>query len=100
MSSFTPRRRVALALAGFPFLIQIPFGIPAARFDYPDVLRLGADKLLPAFHAGGAPLVATWYAYALAILPFMIAIMALPAALERFRFVPDRLTAIAGHDLL
>ena len=75
------RRRTALALGLFPPLIMVPFTILAVRFDYPDVLRTGAASLLPAFQAGGAPLVAVWFAYALAIVPFLVAVVALPAVL-------------------
>ncbi len=37
----------------------------AASFDYPDILRRPAGEVLDAFSAGGAPLILTWYAFAL-----------------------------------
>jgi hypothetical protein len=84
-ATMSSRQRVVTgaALALFPLLVQIPFGILAARFDYPAVLRLPAEVLLPRFAAGGPALVAVWLAYALCVLPFMIAVVATPAALGR-----------------
>lgn len=79
----TPSHRLAvgLALAAFPLLIQIPFALLAARFDYPDILRRPAAEVLERFVAGGARLVLTWYAYALCVVPFLATVIALPGTL-------------------
>lgn len=44
---------------------NLPFALLAQGFDYPDILRRPAGEVLDAFAAGGAPLVLTWYAFAL-----------------------------------
>lgn len=44
---------------------NLPFALLAASFDYPDILRRPAGEVLDAFAAGGAPLILTWYAFAL-----------------------------------
>lgn len=44
---------------------NLPFALLASRFDYPDILRRPAGEVLDAFAAGGAPLILTWYAFAL-----------------------------------
>lgn len=53
----------------------------SATFDWPDILREPASVVLPAFDAGGAGLVWTWFAtawtYGLLAIPFLL----LPAAL-------------------
>src|SRR3954452_24590860 len=41
------------------------FGLLAARFDYPDVLREPTADVLARFRAGGTPLVLLWWAFAL-----------------------------------
>jgi Domain of unknown function (DUF4386) len=44
---------------------NLPFALLAQSFDYPDILRRPASEVLDAFAAGGAPLILTWYAFAL-----------------------------------
>lgn len=52
----------AIALAiGF----NVPFAILGSTFGYPDILRQPAAVVLVQFHAGGASLVLTWYAFML-----------------------------------
>jgi hypothetical protein len=46
----------------------VAFGLLAARFDYPDVLRRPTSEVLAAFRAGGTPLVLTWWAFAMTAL--------------------------------
>ncbi len=60
------RRAGGLFLA-FVLAVQVPFGVLAAMFDYPDVLRRPAGEVLQAFAAGGDALVLVWYAYAASI---------------------------------
>jgi hypothetical protein len=44
---------------------NLPFALLASSFDYPDILRRPAGEVLDAFAAGGAPMILTWYAFAL-----------------------------------
>jgi hypothetical protein len=44
---------------------NLPFALLASSFDYPDILRRPAAEVLDTFAAGGAPLILTWYAFAL-----------------------------------
>lgn len=67
----TARRRVGVALLVLAVAMNVPFTLLAATFDYPDVLRRGADEVLPRVHAGGARLLGLWYAYALVAAAFV-----------------------------
>lgn len=58
------RRRTGCALLLFAIAMNVPFALLAATFDYPDVLRRGAEDVLPRFHGGGVSLLWQWYAYA------------------------------------
>jgi hypothetical protein len=72
---------IGIALAVFPLLVQIPFNVLIATFDYPDILRRPPAEVLARFAAGGDGLVLTWYAYALCVVPFLVTVIALPEAL-------------------
>ncbi len=80
MSSARPAAALsALALA---VAFNVPFGILAATYDYPDVLRRPAGEALDLFAAGGASLVLTWHAFALtalALVPVAIALSITPS---------------------
>jgi hypothetical protein len=55
--------------ATFIFLgiyINIPFSILGVIFDYPNILRQPTGQVLTLFKQGGATLIATWYAFAIA----------------------------------
>jgi hypothetical protein len=69
------KRLSGFLLIAFPVLIQIPFGLLAANYDYPDILRKPPEEILSRFHSGGVPLILTWYAYAMLIGLFLIAIL-------------------------
>jgi hypothetical protein len=60
-------RRAGALFIAFVVAVQVPFGVLAAVFDYPDVLRRPAGEVLQAFAAGGDTLVLVWYAYAASI---------------------------------
>jgi hypothetical protein len=68
-------RTAGLAFIAFPFAVQVPFTLLATRFHYPDVLRQPAGVVLDAFAAGGAPLLATWYLYAMTIALFAAGVL-------------------------
>ena len=67
--------------------LNVPFGILGATFHYPDILRQPTAAVLTQFHAGGVPLIATWYAFVAAAL-FLV-----PVAL----FVHDALATTSGQ---
>jgi hypothetical protein len=54
-----------LLLVAVPPAFNAAFPLLAARFDYPDILRQPTAEVLARFQAGGAPLVLTWWAFAL-----------------------------------
>lgn len=71
----------AIALA---IVFNIPFALLAESYNYPDVLRGPAGEALDLFVAGGAGLILTWHAFALAALalaPMAIALSLTPARL-------------------
>ena len=55
----------------------------SSTFDWPDVLRRPADVVLPAFVAGGTPLVWTWFATAWTYALLLVPVLLLAAALGR-----------------
>jgi hypothetical protein len=74
-----------LLLIAVPLAFNVAFGLLAARFDYPDVLREPTGEVLAKFRAGGTPLVLTWWAFALTALlmvpvPYLARVDADPAA--------------------
>jgi Domain of unknown function (DUF4386) len=54
-----------LLLIALPLAFNGAFGLLAARFDYPDVLRRPTAEVLAAFRAGGTSLILLWWAFAL-----------------------------------
>jgi hypothetical protein len=52
-------------LIAVPVAFNAAFGLLAARFDYPDILRRPTAEVLEAFRAGGDVLVLLWWAFAL-----------------------------------
>jgi hypothetical protein len=78
---------LGLATIGFAVAFNIPFSVLGSIFDYPAVLRRPAGEVLSLFHAGGATLVLTWHAFALAALalvPLSIGLSLLGNRLSRF----------------
>jgi hypothetical protein len=77
----------AATLAGL-FLIVLPiafnlaFGLLAARFDYPDVLRRPTGEVLARFREGGTGLVLLWWAFALTAVLLAPAVVLLARASE------------------
>jgi hypothetical protein len=54
-----------LVLIVVPLGFNSAFGLLAARFDYPDILRRPTGEILARFREGGTPLVLLWWAFAL-----------------------------------
>ena len=75
-------RFVGWVMLLFPLAVNVPFGLLAARFGYPDVLRQPAAHVLTRFAEGGPSLVWTWYAYALLVVPYLAAVVLLPRVLD------------------
>ena len=69
----SPNSRAVLGIAAIAFAIAFnaPYAILATIFDYPAVLRRPAGEVLTLFEAGGASLILTWHAFALAALLFV-----------------------------
>jgi hypothetical protein len=66
-----------LLLIALPVAFNAAFGMLAARFDYPDVLRRPTGEVLAAFRAGGRSLVLLWWAFALTALALAPAVVLL-----------------------
>src|SRR4051812_48710719 len=86
---------------GLLFLIgAVSFGAAAsvlsATFDWPDILRENADVVLPAFSAGGASLVWTWFATAWTYAILLVPILLLPRVLGRAADPALRVATIVG----
>jgi hypothetical protein len=54
-----------LLLILLPLAFNAAFGLLAARFDYPDVLRRPTSEVLARFREGGTALVLIWWAFML-----------------------------------
>jgi hypothetical protein len=63
-------------------LLFVPYTALTIIFDYPNVLRLDAGEILSRFHAGGTPLILTWWAFAMVGLPLLAAYTLLGQQLE------------------
>lgn len=72
MTSKLPKITAAV-LIFLGIYINIPFSILSAIFDYPNILRQPTEQVLTLFKAGGTPLIAAWYAFALAPLLMIFA---------------------------
>src|SRR5262245_55068883 len=82
-----------LALTLTPLLLQVPFGLLAAKYDYPDILLRDAGEVLTRFHAGGSGMIWTWWAYALCTVGLLIA--ALNVKTSRFGTVAGVIASFA-----
>jgi hypothetical protein len=91
-------RLLGVATIATAVAFNVAFARLAATFDYPDILRAPADEVLDAFAAGGAPLILTWYAFALsaiAMIPVALG-LALSRGLTPLRAAAAILGALAG----
>lgn len=77
------RRLVGLSFILGALLINVPYAILIASFDYPAILREPTAVILERFHAGGPALIYTWLAFAWVGLPLLFAIGMLPRLLAR-----------------
>jgi Domain of unknown function (DUF4386) len=79
------RRLTGLLLLLGALLINIPYSLLIATFDYPDILRAPSAVILREFQAGGTGLILTWLAFAWSGLPILLAVGLLPWALDEER---------------
>ena len=63
-------------------LVNIPYALLIANFNYPDILREPAADVLTQFQAGGSTLIYTWLAFAWVGLPLMFGTVMLKRLLE------------------
>lgn len=97
-ASSTASVPLGLAAIAFAVAFNIPFAALSATFEYPDILRRPAGEILTMFHAGGASLILTWHAFAVAALLFIPLSIALSLRAGRIAASPALATgaAIAG----
>lgn len=95
-SASRPQRLAGAALIAFAIYFNVPFSLLAGMFDYPDILRRPAADILQAFAAGGAPLLAVWYLFALAAIAFIPVALLLRNAIRTRSGQPSTGLAVAG----
>jgi hypothetical protein len=83
MTTSTSARIIGAGTILLALGFNVPYAILAASFDYPGILREPPEHILEAFSAGGASLVMTWYAFALAALLFIPVSLGLALGAER-----------------
>lgn len=83
---------LAVSAAGF----AVAATILSSTFDWPDILREPGNVVLPAFAAGGASLVWTWFAVAWTYAILAVPILLLPAVLGRRDDPVLRVATFAG----
>jgi len=62
---------IAVSIVIFLTAATLPYSWLIANFGYDDILREPTGKILGEFHAGGAPLVLAWFAFAFSALLFI-----------------------------
>jgi len=63
-------------------LVNVPYMLLIAHFEYPDILRQPPGAILTRFQAGGPGLVLTWLAFAWVGFPLFVALLMLRRVLE------------------
>jgi hypothetical protein len=58
-------------------LVNVPYALLIATFNYPDILREPPSVILTQFAVGGTPLILTWLAFAWVGFPLLLAIVML-----------------------
>jgi hypothetical protein len=72
MTQTTFRKLAGIFFIVGAVLVNIPYSLLIANFDYPDILRLPTAEILTRFQAGGDALIYTWLAFAWVGLPLLI----------------------------
>jgi hypothetical protein len=94
----TPRPMTGVIAIAFAILFNIPYATLSMIYAYPDVLRRPAGEALDLFASGGAVLILTWHAFALAALALVPMAILLSLTPERVSQRPGLAigAAIAG----
>jgi hypothetical protein len=72
----------AALLIGVPLVFNAAFGLLAARFGYPDILRRPTSEVLARFRQGGSTLVLIWWAFAMSAVLFAPLVVLLSQSLN------------------
>lgn len=83
MSDNTFRKLTGILLIAGAVLINIPYTLLIAKFDYPDILRMPIEDILTKFQAGGSSLIYIWFTFAWVGLPLLFGILMLKRILEK-----------------
>ncbi len=83
MTQRQSRRVAGIIFIVIPILINIPYGVLIASFQYPDILRQPAGEILVKFHEGGSRLILTWWAFGFVGLPLIYPVIGLHSLLRR-----------------
>jgi len=70
-----------LLLVALPVAFNVAFGLLAARFDYPEVLRLPTSDVLARFQKGGTGLLVLWWFFAMTAVVLAPTVVLLSASL-------------------
>src|SRR5215210_2995757 len=71
-----------ILLIAVPIAFNVAFGLLAARFDYPDILRRPTAEVLERFRAGGTGLVLLWWSFAVSAVLMAPLVVVLAASLD------------------
>jgi len=66
-------KRAGISLLLCVVFVMVPYTLLTILFNYPDILRSPAGKILISFHQGGPTLILTWFFFALGGLPLIYA---------------------------
>ncbi len=77
MTSLHIRRTAGFLLIAVPLAFTVCFTLLEQQFEYPDILRQPTGAVLAKFQAGGAGLIAVWYALTLTAVLFIPVILLL-----------------------
>ncbi|MBD3882955.1 DUF4386 domain-containing protein [Phormidium tenue FACHB-886] len=71
MTHTHPVKTTGILLILLIVFLNIPYTLLIQTFEYDDILRQPVDAVLTKFHAGGASLILTWFAFGLSALLFI-----------------------------
>src|SRR5918996_1587472 len=81
MASLQVRRLAGFLLIAVPLAFTVCFTLLGQQFEYPDILRQPTSDVLTKFQAGGAGLIAVWYAPPLPAVLFIPVVLLLHGVL-------------------
>lgn len=95
-----PSRLIGAATIGLALAFNLPYALLASSFDYPGILRQPAATVLTTFARGGAGLILTWHAFALAAFALVPLAPALAITATRLQRAPALAIAAAINGAL